>query len=431
MVFCLLERVLEVKVGDVTKVSGVLVVFTKGFPYGASEPFLETECPLYGDYFKSALIVTPFSGNERPSRVIPEGITVLPVKTSGSAAVIKVAIAAITSFDFWREFRSLFFEKRMSFKNLQILVSTVGKGSLLAASAKCWCEERQILKPGAVYSYWLNTPAYAAALFAAKFNTQPLCISRAHGFDLYEERAKNQYPCLQKEIVSRLDAVYSISEDGKRDLSKRYSRYSEKIRVSRLGARDQGELGRYGSRCPLRIVSCSRLVPIKRIHLVVEALREITDIQIEWTHIGGGPGFDELAEVVKSLPLNVKVRLMGTVPNVQIYDLYAENEYHVFVNVSESEGIPVSIMEAMSYGLPVIATDVGGVAELVDDGVNGWLLPADFPTEDLVASFRKVHEIDEGCYRSMREASKVKFSDEYNGIKNYRSFLNDLTRGKQ
>lgn len=406
-----------------------LVLFTKGFPYGASEPFLETECPLYKDYFERVLIVSPRKGKEEPTRSVPNGITVLPVGVDGLSAV-KAAIAAFSSVDFWHELGSLVKNKGCSFKNLEILISTVGKGALLASAAKRWCDQNDVVEPDAVYAYWLNMPAYAATTFSSSFSNPPFCVSRAHRFDLYEDRARNHYPCLQKEIVSRLSAVYSISEDGRRDLSRRYPECTGKMRVSRLGAQDRGWLGPYKDRKVLKIVSCSRLVPVKRVHLIVDALKEMEGLEVEWTHIGGGPGFDELTESVKAFPANVTSHLTGTVPNSAIYDLYKANEFHVFVNVSASEGIPVSIMEAMSFGLPVIATDVGGVAELVWGDCNGWLLPADFSVGILASLFRKLYELDERAYCSMREASRKKFLDEYHGISNYQSFLDDLVRGQ-
>lgn len=55
----------------------------------------------------------------------------------------------------------------------------------------------------------------------------------------------------------------------------------------------------------------------------------------------------------------------------------------MFINVSSSEGLPVSIMEACSFGIPIIATNVGGTAEIVQAGVNGILLKEQFETEVL------------------------------------------------
>ena len=65
------------------------------------------------------------------------------------------------------------------------------------------------------------------------------------------------------------------------------------------------------------------------------------------------------------------------VSNEKILEYYSQNYVDLFINVSDNEGIPVSIMEAMSAGIPVVATDVGGTAEIVNEK-NGYLIDIDF-----------------------------------------------------
>lgn len=81
---------------------------------------------------------------------------------------------------------------------------------------------------------------------------------------------------------------------------------------------------------------------------------------------------------------------MGFIPNENVQEFYATHTVGAFLNVSESEGVPVSIMEAQSYGIPVIATDVGGTAEIVHDRQNGVLLDSDFSSEDLLRALEIV-----------------------------------------
>ena len=63
---------------------------------------------------------------------------------------------------------------------------------------------------------------------------------------------------------------------------------------------------------------------------------------------------------ISSLPSTISVKIMGRMKNKDIYSLYEKEKPDLFINLSSSEGIPVSIMEAMSFGIPVISTDVGG-----------------------------------------------------------------------
>jgi colanic acid/amylovoran biosynthesis glycosyltransferase len=68
---------------------------------------------------------------------------------------------------------------------------------------------------------------------------------------------------------------------------------------------------------------------------------------------------------------------MGNVENSKILDFYSENYVDLFINFSEFEGVPVSIMEAQSAGIPVLATKVGGTSEIVSSD-NGFLVEKHF-----------------------------------------------------
>ena len=130
----------------------------------------------------------------------------------------------------------------------------------------------------------------------------------------------------------------------------------EKTTVHRLGALDIGSCNPVVSRKIFNIVTCARTIPLKRLERLAEVLSKITDRIICWTHIGDGESQEDLKQyVLKNMPDNVKVSLLGAIPNSQVYEMYRNTPIHVFINVSETEGIPVSIMEAMSFSIPVIA----------------------------------------------------------------------------
>jgi glycosyltransferase involved in cell wall biosynthesis len=87
---------------------------------------------------------------------------------------------------------------------------------------------------------------------------------------------------------------------------------------------------------------------------------------------GDGPALTAVKSALTRDGLSQKVELLGA--RADIPDLLARSD--VFVLSSRSEGFPVSVLEAMAAGLPVVATDVGGVAEAVEDGETGLLVPA-------------------------------------------------------
>ena len=241
-----------------------------------------------------------------------------------------------------------------------------------------------------IYSYWMYEPALVAIGLKKMYPSARL-ITRAHGYDLYEERQKNNYVPYRHLVLSKMDRIYPISENGRIYLHEQYhGKYDEKIEVARLGTirlfglnEDKKNTGMF------TIVSCSNLVPLKRVNRIVEALKSYVG-EAEWIHFGDGELMENLKIQVGKLPSRIHSHFVGRVPNEDVQRFYATHKIDVFVNVSETEGIPVSIMEAQSYGIPVIATDVGGTSELVINEKNGVLLNKAFSNEELLCALENV-----------------------------------------
>ncbi|MFN3428663.1 MAG: glycosyltransferase [Candidatus Sericytochromatia bacterium] len=100
-------------------------------------------------------------------------------------------------------------------------------------------------------------------------------------------------------------------------------------------------------------------------------------LPIEWHHLGDGPQRASLEDAAQTLlPESVRWVFHGHLPNAGVLAFYRDCPVDAFVNVSASEGAPVSIMEALACGIPVVAPAIGGIPELVS-GANGALLPPD------------------------------------------------------
>ena len=93
---------------------------------------------------------------------------------------------------------------------------------------------------------------------------------------------------------------------------------------------------------------------------------------------------------------------------------------------SISEGIPVSIMEACAMGMPILATDVGGVNEIVYDGVNGILLPDTATVEEFVSAIYKFALMDKNKYESMVNQCKKIWGEKYDAKANFSKFAVDV-----
>ena len=143
----------------------------------------------------------------------------------------------------------------------------------------------------------------------------------------------------------------------------------DKLVLVHNGVRDH-EARAEPSREPPRIVMVARMAPPKRHDRVLEALGELSDLPWTLELIGDGPQELELRAQVKRLNLESRVEFMGARDDVPTRLAGAS----VFVLASDHEGFPLSILEAMRAGLPVVADDVGGVAEAVEEGRTGRVL---------------------------------------------------------
>jgi len=271
------------------------------------------------------------------------------------------------------------------------------------------------------YSYWCDDVALGLAMFQKK-HTEAFTLSRIHRWDVYFEESKFNYLPFRHYIANNIGKIFSISQDGIDYAVKNWKTdNNEKFVLSRLGINNSLTYEVSKNETCL-IVSCSNLIPVKRVHLIGEALKEIEDIKIKWVHFGDGLEKKSLEIQIKGLPGNVEVELKGRVPNTEIYTYYNKNCPDLFINVSSSEGVPVSIMEAMSYGIPCVGTAVGGTPEIINKE-NGYLLSIN-PTADEVASkIEKFQQLSIEDKTEKRKAAYSTWENKYNADKNYNDFI--------
>ena len=124
-----------------------------------------------------------------------------------------------------------------------------------------------------------------------------------------------------------------------------------------------------------RLLCVARLAPAKNHALLLQTVARLRESgrDVSLTLVGDGPLRGRLEELARELGISERVRFAGRRTDTPAF----YRDCDLFVLLSDYEGMPMSIIEAMASGLPVVATRAGGVAELVDDGVNGALVEAD------------------------------------------------------
>lgn len=245
---------------------------------------------------------------------------------------------------------------------------------------------------------------------------------RLHRYDLYEE--ESGYLPFRPSMFRRSNRILAISQESRGYLMRTYpkEKLGEKIVVRRLGSASPllpaetaaPELGMPTN--VITLVSCSHVIPVKRVSRILDALEKLPlETPLTWIHFGGGTLEEELRQKAAALgrpQLNIEIR--GATPHQDILEYYRNHKVAALINVSASEGVPVSIMEAISYDIPVVATDVGGTAEIVGkDMGTGELIPNDFKDEDLVAALQRVLSAGAGIY-----SPKELWAERYNAAVN-------------
>lgn len=388
-----------------------VLLICNSYPY-SGEPFLRTEIDFLPENI--SLDVWPFFIDRAKvdGSTVPEGITTHIYEAPSIRGRIKCLLKGIGTFLSEGEFKAAVIKKH-GIRNVIKAIKFAYISEIRLQSIEKWLKE----KPGedyTVYTYWMYETAYIGARLKAQMPGSKF-VTRCHGYDLYEERHPNGYLPFRDFILNHADSLFPISDNGRSYLGRLYGKEIEdKSRVARLGTIRKAEMPELQEKEEgIVLVSCSNLVDVKRVHLIIHALLNC-EKQVTWYHFGDGELRGNLEKQAEALPDNVQHKFMGYCANDDVQRFYAEHYIDAFVNVSQSEGIPVSVMEAESYGIPVIATDVGGTSEIVHNGENGVLLKADFTDEELLSAIDEVVEkVDQyrACalhtWESMSDANKV------------------------
>ena len=403
-----------------------LYLLTNIFPYGDIEPYLENEIEFYDKFDK----VYIFSLQIRKSQLghrrnVGNNISVIPViKTSNLRYVLNV-IPALFDTNLYAELGRLAATKRLSCKNIiQMLVyfsRSHYEKSIIHKAMKNKIEPDSVF-----YSYRFEYQPYVGILLKKKWKVNSPVVSRAHGYDLYEERHAGNYIPMREYLLEQLTGIYPCSQFGEKYLISKFPQFKNKIHTCYLGCKDHGQETIKNKTSMFEIVSCSSVIEIKRLELIVEAISLLAERNIRWTHYGDGKMLPEIKSLAEEkLTGKAQYCFPGSMDNNLLMNEYANHYYHVFINVSSTEGLPVSIMEAMSFGIPCIATNVGGTSEIVNNG-NGFLLSENPSPREVANAIISLIDMDQSEYEQKRCRARMDWEKGFNCERNYDQFTAGL-----
>jgi colanic acid/amylovoran biosynthesis glycosyltransferase len=406
---------------NLNKTSNKLILLTSEFPYGTGETFLENEFPYLVSRFSEVVIFS--ESNKGESRIKNPNIEVKYIKSFNWKLRIKVFFKS----EFYRELKYLNQIGKLKASTFRTVWYSMSKALSISKQLEKIVKRNESI----VLSYWLDEKAIALALLK-KENPDIKVFARAHGWDVYEERHPCNYLPYRNLTAENLDAVYTISENGKSYLLTRYPAHNGKIQTSRLGTMPLESLPEKIKSDSIHILSVSSIIPLKRVEKILEVVSNVPNLKIKWTHIGCGSEFEEIKEIAiqkSQQNQNFSFEFLGQLNNSKVRDILATHYFDLFVNLSETEGIPVTIMEAQSSGTTVLATNVGGTSEIVNNE-NGFLVEKDFNQEDVVYIIQKYLSSTDGEIQQKRNASYNNWKQNYNAETNYNEFVKLILSGE-
>ncbi len=231
-----------------------------------------------------------------------------------------------------------------------------------------------------VHAHWATHPALAAWVIGRL--TGRTYSFTAHAHDIYVER-----PFLDEKLRGAAFAV-TISDYNLRLLSGWYGRLADRVEVIHCGVDAavfrprpaSGPAATVGGE-PYDVLSIATLQPQKGHAVLVAAARLLVEhgVAVRVRMVGEGEERPALEAAIAAAGLADHVLLLGRQPRDRIAELLGEADVVVQPSIvlpsGKTEGIPVALMEALASAVPVIATAVSGVPELVEDGVTGRLVP--------------------------------------------------------
>ena len=393
-----------------------LYIFTDGYPFGQGEKqFVGPETDYLSQYFEVSIVC--FVSEEKKEdkaniSQLPEGVNLLCFPEGTFGQYILYAIKALFNRYLYAELIDIIKSRKKIFSRIYASY----KYLIVALYQQSVFRKNNIfntLKDSVFYTYWMAPYCLGIALEKTK-RAEVKLITRTHNYDLFNDRVscgRQPFQALKARLadrvlfVSPLNREYFVNEF----FYNKEDEIQEKCEICRLGCFPRVNIPRKKDN-QFRIVSCSSVVSLKRVDLIAKSIIKLSDPSIEWVHFGDGSELNAVKRIVRGS--KSQVRFYGYVPNEKIVEFYSRNYVDMFLTTSAAEGSPVSIQEALSFGIPIVGTNVGGVPEQIQG--NGILLNSTPTIEDITNAIESIREASESSIKEMRDKSFYIWEEKYN-----------------
>jgi colanic acid/amylovoran biosynthesis glycosyltransferase len=250
-------------------------------------------------------------------------------------------------------------------------------GLLLGMTFAAW-RARRDLDPDIVHAHWILPAGVIATAITAR-NRSKLLIT-AHGADAFALNGRISR-ALKRLVLRRADIVHAVSTDIADRL--RSVEPVRGIHVLPIGVDVDSVAAATADRAPNgRLLFVGRLAEKKGVDVLLRALAILRDshqIAAPLDIVGDGPLRESLEALSAELGLRSQVLFHGAKDRAEVLEFYRQAEVLAMPSKTASDGdrdgTPVVLMEAIAAQVPVVATAIGGIADLLEDGKTAWLVP--------------------------------------------------------
>lgn len=406
-----------------------LYLLTDYFPYGTGEKtFILPEIEVLKEEYEITIIST--AGRKLTEQ--RENVTQL----DKSIGVMRFCADEERKWLYYMQFlrfwikKDCWYEVKEIFRAREKVLARVWKSMHFYARAEClyhWIRRNNIIgrEKAIYYSYWYNDKVLAMTMHKREYPDLKI-IARAHGYDLYAERKNCGWQPYKKVMDGKIDKLFFISKHGLNYYALKYGFdiKCNRYKLCRIGCKKQEATLEKERNNEFLLVSCSSLIPLKRVDLIINALSKIKNCNIRWVHFGSGCQYGEIEKLAHQqldFKPNIKYCINGQTRIEDIMRFYSTEKPDCFLTTSSSEGCPVSIQEALAFGMPIIGTNVGGISETIDG--NGYLLRENPLAEEVAQAIENMYFMEQESYNAMRRKSLEIWEKNFNVDKNMNEFV--------
>ena len=242
-----------------------------------------------------------------------------------------------------------------------------------------------------------------------------------HGYDVSRVLQKSRQKHKYDEIFEHADLILPVSDHWRKKLIS-LGAPADRTVVHRMGINTEYFTFREREPHdgPMRIATTARFTEKKGLEYAVKSIARVMeqhpDTDLHYDMIGDGPTRPQVEELIAEHGLGDRVTLHGAITLDEVRELLEKADVFLLPSVvasdGDKEGVPVSLMEAMAMGMPVLSTWHSGIPELVEDGVSGFLVPE----RDTDALAGRIHWMSEnrGEWAGLGRAGHEKVEREFN-----------------